>query len=151
MKRHVFVVMSVIALTMLASEVHANGLRGDALRAQWRPHYPPEQVYLNQTYTSYRPEWREDKVEVVVQRWQCKEVMEKVKVQVMVPRWNESHTVLSWKAEDQVVERRRLQWFSTPEKVMTVRRYWVMVPYTTQVNMPVLLPHYGPPVNPWGF
>jgi hypothetical protein len=214
MKKLLVLVLTLLGALLPVAQASAFGF-GSSFRAQWYPYYPPELTSLPQTYTCFMPEWREERVEVVVQRWQCKEVVDKVKVQIMVPRWEDQkqmqtyytpvtreveHDVVRcrwvpmgivapgtcwpsvcwqpetyvervkthvceyrpeqravtvkacrWVPEDRVVEQRRLEWFSTPERISTVRHHCVLVPYTTQVCVPVLLPHYGPPVCPWGW
>lgn len=44
-------------------------------------------TYTWQPVTSYRPEWREEKVPIVVQRCSYRKEVTPVKVQVWVPRW----------------------------------------------------------------
>lgn len=216
MRKLLLTVLVVAAVGVETSSAHANWFCGDdaVMRAQWAPFYPPEPAFLPQSFTCYKPEWREEKREVIVQRWQCRQVVEKVKEFVMVTKWEEQRhmqsfytpvvkdverdvtrcrTIPVWTfdpcnccpvltikvetfvervktqvceyrldsrevvgkvcrtvPEERVFERLRTEWFTMPEKVEVVNRYCVMVPYTQQVCIPVLLPHYGPPVCPWG-
>lgn len=160
--------------------------------------------YETRVVTCYKPQWNEEKVEVVVNRLQCKEVVEKTPIKVMVAKWVDGqqtvtrchyepvtlvkevvscrytpvcvidpctgcpYTVLAaqpcvekvactvyqaklvqevvpvkvcqWVPEERVVETRRMEWFSVPEKQIVVRRFCTMVPYQTTVQVPVCVP-----------
>src|SRR5687767_10976110 len=63
-------------------------------------------AYEARTITCYKPEWREEKVDVTVHRMQCKEVVDKVKVTVMVPNWvDEKRTFTVCRYEPKTVVR----------------------------------------------
>ena len=149
-KLWVFVIAAVAGLCS-TSEAKANWFGCDAvLRAYWSMFYPPEPAHLHTTVTFLKPEWREEKIERVVPCWNCREVVEKVVVQISVPKW-EDGKLCRWDCEDRIIERKRTEWYATPQNVTEVRRYCVMVPYSYPVCIPTVLPHYGPPVCPWGW
>lgn len=46
-------------------------------------------TYVDKVVTCYKPQWHEEKVECIVNKLVCKEIVEKVKCNVLVPVWTE--------------------------------------------------------------
>jgi hypothetical protein len=62
-------------------------------------------TYQTCVVTTYRPEWREDKVACVVDKWTSRVVVDRMNVKVLVPHWvDEKRVVVSCYYEPKLVE-----------------------------------------------
>ncbi len=92
-------------LLMAAMAIWGLGAAPSWLNAQTCCYAPPCVTYQPCVVTCYRPDWREEKVPVQVDNWTSREVVQKVKVQVMVPHWtDESKVVVSCRYEPKIVQ-----------------------------------------------
>ena len=72
----------------------------------WYPGCPAYTVsYQPCVVTTYRPEWREEKVNVTVDHWTSRIVVDKVNVKSWVPRWEDEKQVhVSYRYDPKVVQ-----------------------------------------------
>ncbi len=94
--RNMFAGFLLVGLGLAVSPAHAAGLRGRC-RDCPPPACPQFEIkYVDKVVTCYKPVWKDVEVKVHIPKITCKEVMEKVKVTVCVPRWEDQKITMRY-------------------------------------------------------
>ncbi len=105
MKKLIFPVLAVAFTLMLTDRAAAGFLCRHCPPPCCEPCPPPvacTTTFVDKVVTCYKPVWKEEQVECLVNKVVCKEVVEKVKCMVLVPRWLEEKRVCTFLVSEPV-------------------------------------------------